>query len=172
MKENLGKIHADGDNFISILQYLSSDEVSIELEIKNISSGQDTNVTINQFFHTSPDFLALEAKVTKQRSIVFSLESEKSERWFAETKKLEHLEEGLKQFKADALRLGDTLLKIKPRTERLRKARELYELGRFKEVDKLLDESDLTNDQDELFALMDYYEARQKDIFSFWNKTN
>jgi len=161
-------IKSGEDTNISILQYIASSGVSIDTEIKNIQSGKQTDIVINQFFQRSPDYLRLLEKIKEQDSKVSSLKASAAENWKFEADKLQQLKDAEQHFKSDALRLANLFLKIKPRTERLQQARALFEEGKFKEADQVLKEEDLMNDQDELFAMMDYYEQRQQGIFDNW----
>lgn len=161
---------AGNDVNIGILQYITDYHINIETQISNIKAGLDTDIVIDEFFHKSPDYLRLAEKVQAQEAKVLQLSTSKSEEWYAQAAILQQLKEAEKQFRSNALSLADTFIKIKPRTERLKQARSLFEEGKFSEADKILREEDLSNDQDELFAQMDYYEQRQVDIFNYWQE--
>lgn len=163
MEREIKDLRSNENININILQHISSKGISIETQISNIQSGKDTDVVINQFFQTSQDYMALLNFVElKKRQLKEFEEGNESPLIKEEFDRLMAAEQ---RFRIDALRLAGTLLKISPRTERLRKAYKLYNEGRFLAVDEILNEVDLQNDQEELLALMDYHEKKQEQLF-------
>lgn len=160
MEINLSNINSDGDNQISILLYIKNN-VNLEVEIQNIQSGHHTDQVINRYFQNSPDYQKLFDRITAQREKVIGLANAGGNIYFHEAKKLSELEENEKEFKSGTLRLAETFLKIEPRTERLKKARELFEQGRILDADAILIAEDMQNEQDDLIAQMDYLQARK-----------
>ncbi|PHN07778.1 hypothetical protein [Flavilitoribacter nigricans] len=163
MEHRFQHIHSGGDTHIGILFYIRN-HVSIEHEISNIVSGLNTDIRIHEYFQRSPDYQKLLDRIAAQRARVQALAEDGGNTHLFEAKKLAELEKAAVAFKTGALRLAETFLKIDVRTERLQKARDLFEQGLISEADKVLVESELLHDQDALIAKMEYLEKRKVQI--------
>jgi len=160
-KQKIGNLQSDKDYNLTILTYIKTNDVSIEYEIENIQAGLDIDLVIKDYFYRSPDYQKLQKRINQQRNKVLELETTGGEKHQYEAKKLAEFERAQQAFKVGALQLADTFLKIKVRTERLKKARDLFEQGLILEADKVLVAADLMNDQDSLIAQMDYLQQRK-----------
>ncbi len=147
---------------LGIIQYIKTGEVSIEYEINNIKAGQDIDIRIRQFLMNSPDYQILQQEINRKKAQAIQEQEVESK---------QHLLEGLdnllkleKSFKIDVLQLAKVFSKLEIRTERLQKARALFDQGRFKEADQMLVETDLYEDLFNLLTLADFWENRQKSL--------
>ncbi|GAA3623253.1 hypothetical protein Q4Q40_22170 [Flavivirga jejuensis] len=149
---------------ISILQYIKNGSISINTEISNIKADLDTNIKIKQFFMNSIDFQKLHLEINQKRNQLKIEEEIKMKEHFSnELDKLYRLE---KAFKIDILYLADIFSKLEIKTERLKKARDLFDQGRFKEADTILIESELSSDQFNLLLQVEYLEMRKSGILN------
>jgi len=154
----------EDDIHISILQFLQSRSTPA-IEISHITAAENTSIEINQFFHRSPDYLNLLTKIRAAESVLGPLPAG-SEAYKTQMAALQDLYRLEKAFKIDVLHLADLFLRIDVKSERVTKARALFEEGRFREADDLLREEDLTKDQNDLLVAVDYLERRQADILN------
>ncbi len=156
------KINSGENTNISIFQYIRNNNISIQTTILNIQSGHNTDIVIEKFFNNSPDYKKILIKIEEKKKEITKTSSNQDQYNFLKKELKEWLNIESK-FKIDALNLASLILKIKPRTEKLKKVNELFELGFFSEAEKLLDKNELINNLDELKALMEYYE--KKDLY-------
>ena len=159
-KSNAGKKNAK----LSILQYIKSNNVSIENEIRNLKAGGDINVIINDFIMNSPDYKLLQERIKKAQRKLENVKELTAKKQLRE--ELENLYKLEKEFKVDILRLADIFSRMEVRTERLRQARQLFEEGKFKEADAILKEEDLASDQFNLIIYADYLEFHLNNIIT------
>lgn len=157
---HLKQIQSKKDTHIGILLYIKNN-VSVEREVRNIQSGIATDLRIDEYFQNSPDYQKLLQRIDYQRNKVLELVKMGNTLYLKESEKLAIFERNEKEFRTNALRLAETFLRIEPRTERLQKARALFEQGLILDADKILVEMDLMKDQDALIAQMDYLQARK-----------
>jgi hypothetical protein len=133
------------------------------MEISNMVSGQITDVVIGEYFQTSADYQKLQKRITQQDIKVQQLSANEKdgEACDTETMKLQQLKKGEVSFRTNALRLAESFLKIKNDTERLQKAKMLFEKGYILEADKVLVEWEIIDDQETLLAQMHYLQQRK-----------
>ncbi len=144
---------------ISIIQLIKAGELDVDFEISNLRAGRDINVSIKNYLKNSPDYQIIVEQVQKaQIKLKNTDESEK----LHYGDKLQNLLKVQQDFIVNALLLAETFSKLEIRTERLRKAMELFEAGKIIEADKTLKEEDLLNDQLNLISYAEYLEKRQK----------
>ena len=165
-------IQSKKDTRIGILLYLKN-KISIEVEIGKIESGLSTDLTLTSYFQNAPDYQKLLVRLSRQQKVVDALATNEpnSSQHIFEQKKLEKLNQLIIEFKAGTLRLASIFLTLKVRTERLQKARDLFEQGRIGEADRLLLEEDLLGDQESLVAQMHYLQQRKKDVYNLLHET-
>lgn len=171
MEIKIQDIHSGGDTNLSILLYIKN-HVSVAHEIHNIRSGAATDIQINTYFQNSPDYQKLAARLAAQHDKVVELAKGGGNTHLFEATKLAELEDAEKEFRAGALRLAETFLKIPLRTERLQKARAFFEQGLISAADKVLLEADLLSDQDALIAKMEYLQKRKAQIMEIIAELN
>ncbi|WP_303304246.1 hypothetical protein [Flavivirga jejuensis] len=112
----------------------------------------------------SIDFQKLHLEINQKRNQLKIEEEIKMKEHFSnELDKLYRLE---KAFKIDILYLADIFSKLEIKTERLKKARDLFDQGRFKEADTILIESELSSDQFNLLLQVEYLEMRKSGILN------
>lgn len=149
------------DSNISILQYIKNGNISINNEISKIKAGKDSNIIVKQFFIKSIDYETLTDEIKIKIDLLdTAINSFKKKHISKELNNLLILE---KEFKIDILLLANTFSKLEIRTERLRKAKKLFELGKFREADAILVESELSNEQFNLLIQIDYLEQKEKE---------
>jgi len=158
------------DANIGILQYIKSGEVSIVNEISRIEANSDINIRVRTFFMNSPDFQKLNKEVERKKE-QFETESDDIRKLHL-SEELNNLYKVEKEFKIDVLRLADVFTKLDIRTKRLAKAKELFNQGRFKEADEILNEVELSNDQFNYLILLDYWEEKEKSLIQKLNAIN
>ena len=141
---------------IGILQYIKSGDISIRNEISNIEANVDINIRVKQFLLNSPDYQKLYKEIQRKNKQVNSEINE--ERRLHLSQELHNLYQLQTQFKIDTLYLADTFSKLKVKTERLDRAKALFEKGNIKDANNILLEIDLTNDQLSLLIMADYLE--------------
>lgn len=153
----------EGDINITILQYLKQYS-NPQIEIEHIKAKRNVSIEIDQYFHRSPDYMALLTRIRKAEEKLATItdhcsgDYQKSEEYLQDLYKLEE------SFKIDVLHLADIFLRINVKSERLTKAIQLFEEGHIKEADAILAEEDLIKDQNDLLIATDYWEHRKSDI--------
>lgn len=165
------KINSGENTNISIFQYIRNNNISIQTTISNIQSGHNTDIVIEIFFNNSPDYKKILLKIEEKKKEITKKNSNKDQHIFL-NKELNELLNIERKFKIDALNLASLILKIKPRTEKLKNVNKLFELGLFSEAEKLLDKNELLNNLDELKALMEYYEKKDLYLSKILNELN
>ena len=147
------------DTNISIIQLIKAGEIDVEFEISNLQAGYDINISIHNYLKKSPDYNKIAEQIERCKANLNSCED--GEKSFYATK-LENLQKVEHDFIINALLLAKAFSTMEIRTERLKKAKELFEQGRIKEADKILKESELLQDQTDLIAHLKYLEIRKK----------
>lgn len=139
---------------ISIIQLIKASEISVEYEIANIRSDKDINIHISTYLRKSDYFNDLQKHMRQVRT-----EMNKAEKLSDKLhldQKLQYLHKIEQDFIANTLYLAQTLAKIEPRTDKLKKTIELFEQAKIMEADAMLNEADLLNDQYNLLAFVEY----------------
>ena len=163
-------IYSGENTEIGILAYLETN-VSIKLEIGKITSSGITDVRINSYFQQSPDFAKLKQRIEEQRVEVNNLPADTPDNIRkTETQKLNDLERATLNFQSSTLQLADVLLKIRQRTPRMEQVVRLFEVGQITEADAMLDEDELSADQETLILQMQYIQQRRIDLSIFAGK--
>jgi hypothetical protein len=139
---------------ISIIQLIKSGEISVNFEISNIRAGKDINVNIRTYLEKSDHYQVIQQHIREAKTDMLNAEDTIDKLYFDE--KLQNLYKVEKDFMSNTLYLAETLSKIEPRTERLKKAIELFDAGKIREADAILGEADLLNDQFALIAFVQY----------------
>lgn len=158
MKERISDLENEAGVDINILAFLSGAS-SPNIEIRKIQANNDVSVTLDKFYHRSPDYLKLTAKIEEQRKLTESDNNDETVQRNAQEKLLE-LKRLEVAFKIDVLYLADIFLRIDNYSARLAEAKALFEMGRFSDADALLAESDLNKDQSDLMLAVDFWERR------------
>lgn len=162
MKFSFRDIQSGKDTHISILLYIEKN-VQIEQQIGVIESGGITDIVINNYFQNSPDYQRIQSKIHDQAEKVKALTrpGNNSTVYAIEISRLEALQKAANLFRASALRLAATFIKITTNSERLIAARSLFDRGLIAQADEILREEDLLNDQQSLLAQMEYYQKNK-----------
>lgn len=150
------------DTNISIIQLIKGGEIKVDYEVANIRAKKDINVHIRAYIQKSDYYNDLQEKIDLTL-IEIEKALELNERLHL-NQKLENLQKIEQDFIANTLYLAKTLSKIEPRTDKLKKAVELFEQAKIREADLLLNEADLLNDQFNLIAFVEYQEEKIKFI--------
>ena len=144
---------------ISLVQLIKSGDVSVRLEIDNVQAQKEVNIYVRQYLNKSPDYLDIKTEINRAREMLQQASSGEK-MFFAE--KLNNLYKIEKDFIINALLLGKLFSEIAIRTERLKRAIQLFEEGKIKEADATLKADDLLNDQFNLFVFVEYQEMKMK----------
>lgn len=147
---------------ISIIQLIKSGEISVNFEISKIRADKGINVHIRTYLEKSDHYKVIQQHISEAKSAMEKAESIADRLHFGE--KLENLHKVEKDFISNTLYLAETLSKIEPRTERLKKAIQLFEEAKIREADAILGEADLLNDQFNLIAFVEYQRKKIQTI--------
>lgn len=143
---------------ISIIQLIKSGDISVNYEISKIKAGEGINIKIRTYLEKSDHYQEIQNHLKEAKSALENAKTLADKLHFGE--KLENLKKVETDFISNTLYLAETLSKIEPRTERLKKAIELFEAGKIREADKVLSEADLLNDQFNLIAFAEYQKKK------------
>ena len=147
------------DKNISIIQLIQKGDIDINIEISNLQAGRDINIYIRKFLEKSSDYKNIKAEIQKTEEALHRAVWEEKQFYADKLEKLRKIEQ---DFITNTLLLAETFSKMELRTEKLRKAKQLFEQGKINEADKILDEKDLRNDQHNLITYLEYLEKRKK----------
>ena len=147
------------DTNISIIQLIKVGKIDVEFEISNLQAGHDINISIHNYLKKSPDYNKIIEQIEACQANLNSCKDDKKA--FYATK-LENLRKVEHDFIVNTLLLAKTFSTIEIRTERLEKAKSLFEQSRIREADEILKESYLLQDQTDLIAHLKYLEIRKK----------
>jgi hypothetical protein len=145
---------------ISILQYIKSENISLENEISKLKADGEINIRIAQFFSNSPDFKRLEQEIVRKQDEIKQTNNPMPKQQLIE--ELESLEEMKTAFQVQVLNMAITFQKFVSPSDRILKIIELFELGEFIKADKMLSEVELSNNQLELLIQIEYLEQMSK----------
>ena len=143
---------------ISIIQLIKSGEISVNYELSNIRAGKDINIHVRTYLEKSDHYKEIQKHINKVRTDLKNAENIEDKLFL--DKKLENLYKVENDFISNTLYLAETLSKIEPRTDKLKKAIELFEQAKIREANAILNEADLLNDQFNLIAFVEYQERR------------
>lgn len=147
---------------ISIIQYIKNGSLSVTTEIANIRGHRNVDIIVKQFFANSADFQNLMHEIVHKREQLHKKKNRKRESHLnEELNKLLKLE---MEFKIEILNTAKIFSKLETNTDRIKKARDLFEEGKFREADGILTETDLSDDQFNLLVRAEYLEQRHKII--------
>ncbi len=147
------------DTSISIIQYLKNGTISANTEISNVRANLDVNIRVRQFLMNSIDYQALDQEIINKGDQLSKEDS--PNRKLHLSNELNLLLKLKKEFIIDVLELADVFSRMDIRTERLKKAKKLFDQGKFKEADASLIESELSNEQFNLLIQVEYLEKRR-----------
>jgi len=147
---------------ISIIQLIRSGDFSVDYEISNIRAGKDLNINICTYLEKSDQYKEIEAKIINTKIDLKNACSIEDMLFFDQ--KLKNLFIVKEDFICNTIYLAETLSKIEPRTDKLKKAIDLFEIAQIYEADLILNEFDLINDQFNLIAINEYQEKKTKNI--------
>ncbi len=150
------------DTNISIIHLIKSGEVSVDLEISNVRANKDINVYVRTYLEKSDHYIIIQQHIRETSADLQNAKSIRDKLHFDQ--KLQNLYKVEKDFIVNTLNLAETLSKIEPRTEKLKKAIELFEEGKIKKADQVLAEADLLNDQFNLIAYVEYQEKKIQNL--------
>ncbi len=154
---------------ISIVMLIKQGELDVNFEISNLRANGDIHISIKNYLKNSPDYKKIEEQVLKAENDLKN--ADESERLFY-ADKLQNILKIKQDFIVNALLLAEMFSKLEIRTERLRKAMELFEAGKIIEADKILKEEDLLNDQFNLIAYAEFLEKKQQNLINELNTNN
>lgn len=152
---------------ISIIQLIKSGKISVTHEISKIRAGKDINIYIRTYLEKSDHYRAIQQHIGEATTAFQQAQNLADQLHFDE--KRQQIYQIEKDFICNTLYLADTLSKIDPRTERLKKAIQLFEEAKISEADAVLAEADLLNDQ---FALLAFVEYQKNKIQTLTNGHN
>lgn len=155
---------------ISIIQLIKSGDISVNYEISKIKAGEGINVKIRTYLEKSDQYQEIQQHLEEAESALKNAKGMSDKIHFGE--KLQNLKKVEADFVSNTLYLAETLSKIEPRTDRLKKAIELFEAAKIREADKVLSEADLLNDQFNLIAFAEYQKKKIELIENDSNTTS
>lgn len=138
------------DKNFTIIQLIKSGDIDINLEISNVKANKDIHFSLKQYLKKSPDFEKIKKQISDLEKIRIKGQGVNG--------KLEALYKIEKDFILNAFYLAKTFSTMQVRSDRLKKAVALFELGKIREADAILKESELVNDQIDLFIYAEYLE--------------
>lgn len=150
------------DTNISIIQLIKIGKIDIHTEISNIRAGKGINIYIRTYLEKSDQYAKIQFQINRTKEQLSKEADIQKKLHFDE--KLQKLIKVEQDFIANTIYLADTLGKIGPKTERLKKVIEYFEQGKIKEADEALNEGDMLNDQYTLIIFVEYQEHKIKKI--------
>lgn len=143
---------------ISIIQLIKSGDISVNYEISKIKAGEGIDIKIRTYLEKSDQYQEIQQHLEEAESALKNAKNISDKIHFGE--KLQNLKKVETDFVSNTLYLAETLSKIEPRTDRLKKAIALFEVSKIREADKVLSEADLLNDQFNLIAFTKYQKKK------------
>jgi tetratricopeptide (TPR) repeat protein len=117
-------------------------------------SGSGDNIgrdkIINNYLLGSVDYQQLEAEIKDAEELLAGIAPEKTSLRLKQATKLEELRKKLTDFKAEVFRLHELFTRIPINTERLRRVKEHFEKGEFREADAVLKAEEIERDVERL----------------------
>ncbi len=128
--------------------------VTTDNSVRQISIGA-TNVagrdqTINNYLLGSVDYRQLVQAIKDAQELLAAIPSDKINLRLKQSGKVKELKQRLEDFKADVFRLHELFTRIPINTERLRKAKEHFDKGEFREADAVLKAEEIQRDVERL----------------------
>lgn len=145
---------------ISIIQLIKNGEISVEVEVSHVRAKEDVDVKILSYFHKVDYYNDISGLIDSTKEELAKSNDSNHSDYLQE--KIKNLSKVKSDYIQNALYLAQTLAEINPNNERLKKAIVLFDAGKIKEADNLLDEADLLNDQYNLIAFISYQEKKIK----------
>jgi hypothetical protein len=142
---------------ISIVQLIKVGDFNVDFEISNIRAGKDINISIKNYLKKSLDYQSIREQIQKSES---DLKNASISEKLYYSEKLQNILKIQQDFIVNTLLLAGAFSTLDIRTERLRKAIELFESGKIVEADLILNEEDLLNDQANLIPFAIYLEKK------------
>ena len=147
---------------VSIIQLITSGEISVQYEISKIKASEGINIQIRNYLEKSNHYQIIQQHIINTKEDLQNAESITDKLHLSG--KLQNLYKVKKDFVCNTLYLAETLSKIEPRTNKLRKAYQFFEEAKIREADAILNEVDLLNDQFGLLALVRYQKIKINSI--------
>lgn len=147
---------------ISIIRLIQTSDLDVNYEISNIRAGGNINIYIRKYLNKTDHYKVIQNHIIETKTKL-TIESDVSNNEYLE-KKLRNLKKVKEYFIINTLYLAEALSKINPRTDRLRKAINYFEIGEIMNADDILNEAELINDQHNLIALVEYKENKIKTL--------
>jgi len=122
------------------------------------------NLNVNVVLSKSVDYAKLTKEITRLEQHLSYIPLDKPDERLEVSIDLETARERERQFKADVQRLNEIFSKINIDGERLTKAKEHFEAGRFREADAILDAEAMTSEQDALIRAREQKERELGDL--------
>ena len=154
---------------ISIIQLIKQGDIDVESEISKLRAGRNININIRVYLKHSSDYHKITEQIEKTKKKLQNADKQQNI-YFAN--KLENLRKVKQDFIVNALLLAKTFSTMEIRTEKLKKAMQLFEQGKITEANKILDEAELYTDQANLIAFNEYLEQKQKFLLNELSKNN
>ncbi|MEO0639035.1 MAG: tetratricopeptide repeat protein, partial [Bacteroidota bacterium] len=132
--------HIEGDNNVAGSRITAGGDVMV-------GGDKTTNIYYNA------DYKALVERIEELEEDLAEIPLEKVARRLKKSQKLEILKKRQRDFRQEIIRLAETFTRIEIKGERLKQAKTLFEAGKFKEADTLLNYDDLKGDQERLLHI-------------------
>ncbi|WPD23712.1 MAG: tetratricopeptide repeat protein [Candidatus Electrothrix scaldis] len=125
-----------------------------ELHLKHSGFGDNVgrDKVVHQHLYGSVDYQRLTADIAETEEDLREIPADNIPRRLKKGEKLAALRKQLEDFKADVFRLHELFTRIPINTERLRKAKEHFDKGEFREADALLKAEDIQQDVEQCKA--------------------
>jgi tetratricopeptide (TPR) repeat protein len=111
--------------------------------------GRDKYITHNHL-HGSVDYQKLLEEIKDGEELLAGIAPERTDLRLKQSKKLNDLKQQLEDFKADVFRLHELINRISINTERLRRAKEHFDKGEFREADAVLKAEEINAEVEQL----------------------
>ena len=105
---------------------------------------------INNYLLGSVDYQQLMAEIKDSEELLAGIATERTDLRLKQSAKLEELRKQLEDFKAQVFRIYEQITRIPINTERLRRAKEHFEKGEFREADAVLKAEEIERDVERL----------------------
>ncbi|MCP4549219.1 MAG: tetratricopeptide repeat protein, partial [bacterium] len=138
----------------------TGDNVGRDKNVTTDNSGQQINIgatnvagrdqTINNYLLGSVDYRQLVQDIKDAQEMLAVIPSDKINARLKQSAKVKELKQRLEDFKAEVFRLHELFTRIPINTERLRKAKEHFDKGEFREADAVLKAEEIQRDVERL----------------------
>ncbi len=115
----------------------------------------DSKIEINQYLSKSADYQDLIKQEQRIAEFLSYVPEENLQKRLELSRELEEHRKRIEEFKRDVIRLAEMFNAITINTERLKEAKRLFEEGKFREADTVLNVEELQKDQNALLAALD-----------------